>query len=99
MKIAQRCPVCLGRGNVPGGFYNVCAGHAGIAVFPGEKTSWSSSSAMEKCRSCIDGIIYIEQEVKVCEPMCDHIMVEDDPVSGIKACVKCGHVEYLGKRR
>ena len=88
MKIAQRCPVCQGSGNVPGGFYNVCAGHA---------TSWSSSSAMEKCRSCVDGLVYVEQEVEVCEPMCDHIMVVDDPVSGIIACVKCGHVEYLEK--
>jgi len=84
MKIAQRCPICLGCGNVPGGFYNVCAG---------QMTSWSSSSAMEKCRSCIGGLVYVEQEVEVCEPMCDHIMVEDDPVSGMKACVKCGHVE------
>ena len=88
MKIAQRCPICLGSGNVPAGLYNVCAG---------QMTSWSSSSAMEKCRSCVDGLVYVEQEVEVCEPMCDHIMVVDDPVSGIIACVKCGHVEYLEK--
>ena len=88
MKIAQRCPICLGCGNVPGGFYNVCAG---------QMTSWSSISAMEKCRSCVDGIIYIEQEVKVCESVCDHIMVKDDPIFGMKACVKCGHVESLEK--
>jgi len=89
MKIAQRCPVCQGNGNVPGGFYDICAG---------QMTSWSSSSAMEKCRSCVDGLVYVEQEVEVCEPMCDHIMVVDDPVSGMIACVKCGHVEELQKR-
>jgi len=89
MKIAQRCPVCQGNGNVPGGFYDICAG---------QMTSWSSSSAMEKCRSCVDGLVYVEQGVEVCEPMCDHIMVVDDPVSGMIACVKCGHVEELQKR-
>ena len=90
MKIAQRCPVCQGSGNVPGGFYNVCAG---------QMTSWSSSycSFYELCRSCVDGLVYVEQEVKVCESVCDHIMVKDDPIFGMKACVKCGHVESLEK--
>jgi hypothetical protein len=82
MKIAQRCPVCLGSGNVPGGFYNVCAG---------QMTSWSSSycSFYELCRSCVDGLVYVEQEVDECK----HVMVDNRMVTGQKICLNCGHTE------
>ena len=92
MKIAQRCPVCLGSGNVPGGFYNVCAGRAGIAVFPGEMTSWSSTSALEKCRSCVDGLVYVEQEVEQEVKVCEHMMTDSNRVIGRKVCVLCGYI-------
>jgi len=59
---------------------------------------WLGFAMKEKYNKVWNGLVYVEQEVKVCESMCDHIMVVDDPVSGIIACVKCGHVEYLGKR-
>lgn len=45
-----KCPICLGTGNVCGGFYNCCPG--------GTPTS---ANTMEKCRSCISGIIYGEE--------------------------------------
>jgi len=84
MKTVQRCPVCLGSGNVPGGFYNVCAGHA---------ECWNSTSVMEKCRSCIDGLVYVEQEVEQEVKVCEHMMTDDNRVTGRKVCVTCGHIE------
>ena len=35
------CPVCLGTGNVPGGFYNCCPGG-----YP------TSANCLESCRAC-----------------------------------------------
>lgn len=84
MKIAQRCPVCQGSGNVPGGFYNVCAGHT---------ESLSSTSVMEKCRSCINGIIYVDQVETI--DQCNHLMVREvgDIFELNAKCIKCGHVQ------
>ena len=45
--VPHRCPVCLGHGNVPGGFYNAVPGGTPV-----------STNTSEKCRSCINGIIY-----------------------------------------
>ena len=51
----QKCPICLGCGNVPGGFYNVSAGHI---------ENWSSSSSQEECRCCQGkGIISCQEEL------------------------------------
>ena len=83
MKIAQRCPICQGSGNVPGGFYSVCAGHT---------EGWTSATTMEKCRTCVDGLVYVEQEVLL--PACEHIMVDDNRTTATrKTCVLCGHTE------
>ena len=41
------CPVCLGTGNVPGGFYNCCPGGTPI-----------SNGSMDKCKACVNGVIY-----------------------------------------
>lgn len=41
--VPYRCPICLGSGNVPGGFYLVPAGHI---------ETWSSASSLETCRQC-----------------------------------------------
>ncbi len=35
-----RCPICDGRGNVPGGFYHATG------------NSWTSNRSVEVCRSC-----------------------------------------------
>ena len=46
-KVPHKCPVCDGRGFVPGGFYGNTTGN------------WSTSStAPETCRSCVNGIIW-----------------------------------------
>ena len=39
----QKCPICLGCGNVPGGFYTVTVGHI---------EGWTSASTSEMCRAC-----------------------------------------------
>lgn len=50
------CPICKGCGNVPGGFYNVTAGHI---------TEWISGSSMEQCRACKGkGIVWEFGEVR-----------------------------------
>ena len=50
--IPHRCPVCLGHGNVPGGFYNCVPG--------GTPTSTNTS---EICRSCNGaGVIYCRED-------------------------------------
>ena len=55
MRIPNRCPICLGTGNVPGGFYNCCPG--------GTPTSCNTS---ELCRSCHgSGVIYTEGQEPV----------------------------------
>ena len=41
--IPHRCPICLGCGNVPGGFYFATVGHV---------ENWSSANAVEQCRQC-----------------------------------------------
>lgn len=45
--LPHKCPICLGTGNVPGGFYNCCPGG-----YP------TSANTMEPCRSCEKGIIW-----------------------------------------
>lgn len=46
-KTPHKCPVCDGRGFVPGGFYGTTTGN------------WSTgSTATEACRSCVNGIIW-----------------------------------------
>lgn len=53
-----QCPICLGCGNVPGGFYNVVAGHI---------DGWISASSSEMCRACnSSGVIY-DGGLKECE--------------------------------
>lgn len=48
--IAQRCPICDGRGIVQGGFYNSLGG------------SVLSTNVTEPCRTCAGaGIIYVKQ--------------------------------------
>ena len=54
----HRCPVCLGTTNVPGGFYTCCPG--------GTPTS---DSAMEKCRTCVNGVVWMDDK-KVFEAVC-----------------------------
>ena len=46
----NRCPICVGCGNVPGGFYNAIVGHI---------DGWTSANSSEMCRACNGkGIIY-----------------------------------------
>ena len=48
--IPHKCPVCEGRGNVPGGFYGGCGLYG------------CSTSSMERCRQCKGtGIIWSEE--------------------------------------
>lgn len=45
----EKCPICLGCGNVPGGFYQATVGHV---------NSWTSNKSMETCRACLgSGVI------------------------------------------
>jgi len=48
MTTPHKCPVCLGTGNVPNGFYSGCGG------------MWVSySSTFDPCRSCCEtGIVW-----------------------------------------
>ena len=44
----QKCPICEGHGNVPGGFYNALPG-----------CPWSSTTVSEPCRNCTgSGVVY-----------------------------------------
>lgn len=46
----ERCPICLGCGNVPGGFYQSLVGHI---------DGWISANTSETCRACSgSGVIY-----------------------------------------
>ena len=50
-KTPHRCPVCEGKGFVPNGFYITTNGH------------WTTNSLEpEKCRSCVNGVIFIEDD-------------------------------------
>lgn len=60
MRYAQKCPVCEGRGTVPLGFYDRAA-----------RPTSNDPSAGDKCRSCIDGLIYHGGD-----PPTDHTVVE-----------------------
>lgn len=54
--IVHKCPICLGCGNVPGGFYNSTIGQI---------ETWVSNNTMESCRACSGvGVIY-DKESKV----------------------------------
>jgi hypothetical protein len=49
----HKCPICLGCGNVPGGFYQCTIGHI---------QQWSSANAIEACRQCKGtGIIWANE--------------------------------------
>lgn len=45
--IPHKCPVCLGTGNVPGGFYQCCPGGTPC-----------SANAYEPCKSCVNGVVW-----------------------------------------
>jgi len=53
IRIPFRCPICLGCGNVPGGFYTSLQGHI---------SEWASTNTSEQCRQCKgSGIVWSEQ--------------------------------------
>ena len=53
-KVPFKCPICLGCGNVPGGFYTSTVGHI---------EGWTSANAQEECRQCKGiGIIWTSNE-------------------------------------
>jgi hypothetical protein len=51
MKTPHKCPICLGRGTVPKGFYSSTG------------DSWFSDGLFEPCKQCVGtGIIWSEDE-------------------------------------
>ena len=51
MTLQQKCPICEGHGNVPGGFYNALP-----------NSPWSSTNVSETCRNCAgSGVVYVYQ--------------------------------------
>jgi DnaJ-class molecular chaperone len=52
MIVQQKCPICEGRGNVEGGFYNSIPNCPTMAL-----------EALEMCRNCKgSGVVHVKQE-------------------------------------
>lgn len=48
--VPNKCPICQGSGNVPGGFYDSTPGHV---------ETWTSNRSIDKCKACYgSGIIW-----------------------------------------
>lgn len=90
-----KCPICLGCGNVPGGFYTVPIGHV---------QCWTSDKcSMEPCRACFGtGIVHDEKsnggevsKKKVNISLCKSCNCMTKTIKG--KCGKCGAKKQNGE--
>lgn len=55
VQVPFKCPICLGCGQVPGGFYTALIGHV---------QEWTSSACSEQCTQCNgQGLIWSQGEI------------------------------------